>query len=40
MDEGQVAELGTHEELIALEGLYSSLVKLQVTVFITPTDLA
>lgn len=29
--EGQVAETGTHDELMALDGLYSSLVKLQVS---------
>ena len=28
--EGQVAEKGTHDELMALDGLYSSLVKQQV----------
>jgi ABC-type multidrug transport system fused ATPase/permease subunit len=28
--DGHVAETGTHDELMALDGLYSSLVKLQV----------
>jgi ABC-type multidrug transport system fused ATPase/permease subunit len=28
--DGQVAETGTHDELMALDGLYSTLVKLQV----------
>ena len=30
INDGHVCELGTHEELLALEGLYSSLAKLQV----------
>ena len=29
--EGQVVETGTHDELMALDGLYSSLVRVQVS---------
>lgn len=30
INEGHVVEIGTHEELLVLDGLYSSFVKLQV----------
>src|SRR5438034_1783601 len=34
MRQGQIIERGTHEELVALEGLYSKLARIQGTTFI------
>jgi ABC-type multidrug transport system fused ATPase/permease subunit len=34
MRQGQISERGTHEELLALGGLYSKLARIQGTTFI------